>query len=272
MPKISIVSPYFNRKAVFYNTLRSIKLSVVKDIEYIVVDDASSEDQRLEDLVEEFPFLKVIRVDPKDKFYVNPCIPNNMGIAAATGDIIVLQSPECFHVGDILAYIYINMRINKYLVFSCYSLSKQATEALNTINFNKDATAIYFDITTAIGGYSEDSCEFAAGRHNTWFAHSKYRPCIFNFLVALTAEDMKDLGGFNEAFFDGHSYDDTEFADRVMKNCMNVEIVDSPHCLHQYHPSVLSNIPNFTERLEKNRFLYEQSKLSNEYYTKNSFI
>lgn len=271
MPKISIVSPYYNRKPELYRTLKSLTVSYVKDFEYIVVDDASDPDHRLEDLHNEFSFLKLIRVEPKDKFYLNPCIPYNMGIAAATGDFIILQSPECFHIGDVLGHVIYNIQPNQYLVFACYSLDPKATIALDTVNYAA-GVSVYFDALSAIGTVSKDSCESAAGRYNTWFAHSEYRPCMFNFLVALTMEDMRSLGGFNEAFYDGHSYDDTEFASRVVKKHMDVVYVDSPFCLHQYHPSVLNSIPNFAGRLEKNKRLYEQSLSSTEYFTKNSFL
>ena len=55
---ISIVSAYYNRKPQFYRTLKSIVKSKFKDIEYIVVDDCSSNEHRIEDLVKEFSFLK----------------------------------------------------------------------------------------------------------------------------------------------------------------------------------------------------------------------
>lgn len=91
---ISIVSAYYNRKPQFYRTLKSISSSEIKDFEYIVADDGSSNEHRLEDLINEFPFLRVIRVEPKDKWYVNPCIPFNKGIFESKGNIILLQNPE----------------------------------------------------------------------------------------------------------------------------------------------------------------------------------
>lgn len=63
--KISIVTAYHNRKQLFYNTLKSISKSSVKDIEVIVVDDGSNEEHRLEDLTQEFPYLKIIRLEKR---------------------------------------------------------------------------------------------------------------------------------------------------------------------------------------------------------------
>ena len=101
---ISIVTAYYNRKSLFIRTLNSIAKTAYKDFELIAVDDASHEWERIEDQESEFPFLKVIRIEEQDKWYSNPSIPFNIGIAKAKGDIIILQNPECFHTQDILTY------------------------------------------------------------------------------------------------------------------------------------------------------------------------
>ena len=54
---ISIVTAYYNRKKLFIKTLESFEKSKYKNFEVVVVDDCSDEDERLEDLVEKFPFL-----------------------------------------------------------------------------------------------------------------------------------------------------------------------------------------------------------------------
>jgi len=119
---ISIVTAYYNRKDLFRRTLKSISQSVVKDLEVVVVDDGSSHEHRLESLFEEFPFLKIMRLEAGDKWYTNPCVPFNVGIKAASGDIVILQNPECFHSGDILSYVDKNLTQNDYFAFSTYAL------------------------------------------------------------------------------------------------------------------------------------------------------
>lgn len=117
MPKISIVSSYFNRKNELWRTLKVMDKSSFKDFEYVIVDDGSDYRQRIEDLAEEFKFVKLKRIEPADKHHINPCIPFNMGIAMAEGDIIILQSPECMHMGDVLNFVANNSKDNQYLVF-----------------------------------------------------------------------------------------------------------------------------------------------------------
>lgn len=76
--KISIVTAYYNRKQLFYETLKSIAKSKFEDFELIVVDDSSLPEHRLEEYLNEFSFIRIIRLEPENKWYVNPCIPFNI--------------------------------------------------------------------------------------------------------------------------------------------------------------------------------------------------
>ena len=70
---ISIVTAYYNRKQLFIETLKSIKAQNSNYLlEVIAVDDGSEETERLEDLVSEFPFLKVIRLEKRINGIITP--------------------------------------------------------------------------------------------------------------------------------------------------------------------------------------------------------
>ena len=56
--KISIVTAYYNRRQLLINTLKSISKTSHNDFEVIVVDDGSTEENKIDDLPNEFPFLK----------------------------------------------------------------------------------------------------------------------------------------------------------------------------------------------------------------------
>lgn len=116
---ISIVTSYFNRKKLFLETLKSIRSSRFQNFELIAVDDGSIEEERIEEFLEDFPFLKIIRIEPKNKWYLNPCIPFNIGIKSAIGDIIILQNPECLHIGDIMTYVHDNINVIFSVIKNC---------------------------------------------------------------------------------------------------------------------------------------------------------
>lgn len=268
MPKISIVTAYYNRKDSLIRTLKVMEKSSFKDFEFIIIDDGSDWRQRIEDVVEQFSFVRFKRIEPKDKKHINPCIPFNLGFSMAQGDLIIIQSPECLHIGDVINYVNNNLIDNQYLVFSCYSMSEITTQKLINVDFNLPKDDLESSIKLAIGNLRNVSCD-SGPRFDAWFVHAKYRKAYYNFLGALTRKDLLDLGGFDERFANGVSYDDTDFVARIFKKKMDVKIVDYPFCLHQYHTTVLfCNAEN--ER--GNRKLYEELLKSPHYKVRNSFM
>ena len=96
--KISIVMAYYNRKEQLLFTLKTINDSHHKNIEVIIIDDASDESNRLENIIHNYPFyINLIRIEPTDKKHVNSCIPYNIGFKNITGDIVIIQNPEVCH-------------------------------------------------------------------------------------------------------------------------------------------------------------------------------
>jgi len=83
--KISIVMAYYNRRALLIKTLESITNTTYIDFEMIIVDDASIDSQRINDLPDVFSTLnlKIIRVDKKDKsvnIIQTPSLMNNINL------------------------------------------------------------------------------------------------------------------------------------------------------------------------------------------------
>jgi len=259
MPKISIISAYFNRKTALLRTLKTIEKSSVKDFEYIIIDDGS--DQGIEDLSQRFSFIRLKRI--KNKTHINPCIPLNMAIAMVKSDLVLMQSPECMHIGDVLKYSLENSKNNYYHVFSCYSLSDYNSNALNDLNFN--SSTFELSLTNMIGGFTKNNCE-VNGRDNSWFIHPDYRHAHLNFLSVMTKKDLYDLGGFDERFANGYAFEDSEFVSRVKKKGMKIQIVKKPFCIHQYHTQYKYN------KELRNKKLYKECNKSPEYQVKNSFI
>ena len=255
--RISIVTAYFNRKKLFYNTLLSIRRSAVTNIEVIAVDDGSSADERLEYLQAEFNFLKIIRLEQADKWYVNPCIPFNKGFAAASGDIVILQNPECLHYGDILKYADENLGANDYFSFASYSLDRETTELLSSSEIKGDQfySSIKFRDTAAVS-------DGDAG----WYNHSRYDPAGFHWCAAIYRKTLVELGGFDDRYALGVAFDDIELLVRIKKKGMNFRIIDQPLVLHQNHfiphPETNKNVnPHYTRKnadllWAKNEYLF----------------
>lgn len=234
---ISIVTTYFNRKQQLLNTLRSINRSTVKDIEIIITDDASIDSERLEDLVDDYSFLKLIRLEPEQKTWINPCIPFNIAIQHAKGDIIVLQNPECFHKTDILAYMREHITDNTYISVPTFALTSKMTNELSS-GFED------FDLSsTAIG------CE------NGWYNHPTFRACHYHFCAAISRKNIQELGGFDERYAHGIGFDDDDLLRRISRKGINMSFAENQLAYHQHHTNNWA-IPNSSELIGVNRELY----------------
>lgn len=259
---ISIITAYYNRKQLFIETLKSIAKSAYKDFEVIAVDDASSSEERIEDLMNEFSFLEVIRVEPEDKWYTNSCIPFNMGIGKANGDIIILQNPECLHVHDVLSYVITEVNDTNYIVMSAYALNEDRTKEL-PFKVDKDDFLSFFKLLP----------QQTVSDYVGWYNHSKYNPCYLHFCVALTKKNMRMLGGFDERYALGIGYEDNDLVDRVGKLGLNKIINDNISVIHQWHPKVYDLVNLELEKLyKKNASLHSSTKKEKFYTINNSYI
>jgi GT2 family glycosyltransferase len=251
--KISIVTAYHNRKKQLINTLETIKKSsVIEETEFILVDDCSDENERVEDLQSLYPFFKVIRLEKKDKWYHNPCIPFNIGISQANGDIIVLQNPECLHMGDILSYVVENVNDINYLTFSTYAINQIKTENISKLNFNEGF--INNKIKEVIGEFK--MIGFSQEGEEAWYNHSFCRPSYYHFVSAITKKNMKELGGFDERYSEGHGFDDDELLFRIRKMGLKTEIVNEPIAIHQWHYTNLIKDSILMNKAYKNQQIF----------------
>ena len=213
---ISIVITYYNRREQFLRTLKSIQYFGNPQI--IVVDDASDEDQRLEDV----EGITLIRIPKEDKKWTNTCIPNNIGISRATGDIIIVQNAECAHTGDILSYC---TKLNRGTMFSfaAYSLDRDLPSG-------KDEIPVL-----GLKPMIMKEPQRIQVAHHGWYNHSKYRPCALHFCNAMLRVDMEMIGGFDERYAPGLAYEDDEFVLRIKRSGMDIKIIDDPFVIHQKH-------------------------------------
>lgn len=237
---ISIVMPYKNRRVQLIRTLHTINNSVEKDLEIIIVDDASVKAEKVLDLVDMFDMdIKVIEVTKEQRTWNSCSIPFNMGFKAARGNIILMQSPECLHVGDVLAYTKAHINKGRYICFACYAISEKNMKHFERIDFLKEkANRLPRRLIKACGTMPliERSRRWMG---NIWYCHPKHRSWAPHFTSAMMRKVLlEEFGGFDERYKDGFDYEDTEFYHRIKKS--NVEIIvpeptEAPFVIHQFH-------------------------------------
>jgi GT2 family glycosyltransferase len=239
--KISIVMTYYNRRSQLLKTLESI--CYFGNPEIIIVDDGSTE--RIDDIAG----IKLIRIELKDKWWKNTCIPYNIGFSYAKGDIIIIQNPECIHVGNILKYCK-KLTSGNLISFGAYSLDYHLTYKKYDYLWLKGIIA-----------NEPQQCQEA---HHGWYNHSIYRPVGYHFCNVITRKDLDRIGGFDERYAPGIAYEDNEFLTRIKRAGIKVSIIDDPFVIHQKH-----------ERTDYFKYAQEHSmnkKLFNEITLKESII
>ena len=234
---VSLVTAYNNRWPLFEFTLKTIQKSRYTDFELVIVDDCSDEQNRLEERIKKYKFpTTIVRLEKENKFYTNPCIPFNIGFGYAKGDIILIQNPECFHMGQVL-HKASTIQDNDYLVFSCYNLDKQLSEKIREENKNQiDFENINNNLMPLVNR-AVTHCEETA-----WYNHPVYRDTKMHFATAIKKKDLMDLGGFDENYSFAVAYDDNDLVTRILKKKMNVYYSNVPIVVHQWH-----GLGNYTE-------------------------
>ena len=219
---ISIVMAYYNRLPQLRYTLKTIEKSSSKNFEIVIVDDYSSEQHSLDTLLTEFKSLNFNIIKMQDinpiKTYVGPSIPYNVGFRKSRGDKIIIQNPECCHIGDVISYTDNNLTDDVYLSFHCFASGKRESNDLYLNN--------YLDVTTS------------AGR---WYNHSIHRPASYHFTTAITRKNLIELNGFDEKYAVGFNYDDDELIERIKKKELQIQFVEDPWVIHQYHGKSFNN-------------------------------
>lgn len=256
---ISIVTAYYNRKKLLIRTLESLKCNFGKiDFEMIVVDDGSIKEERLEDLLEEYPFLRIHRIEPAEKWYKNPCIPFNIGLSMVKGEKVILQNPECYHFDSVLEYVDNNLKANSYFSFGCFSLDK----------INTDDDKLFFDRSYIDNLMKTTKHVVKVDGGLGWYNHSKYRASALHFCTAIFTEDIVDLGGFDSRYAMGHGFDDDELVFRIRNKGMKIKFIDDVRVLHQNHyiETVSQKVKYSNPLAERNKTIYETITKNNIYH------
>ena len=237
--KISIAMAYTNRLSQLRYTLSTLR-QFNFDGEIVICDDFSRAEEDPRKLISEFPTLSICVVRPSRKFN-NPCVAYNTAFRACTGDAVIIQNPECCWTGDIAAVCRERLGALRYLSFGCLSIQKDQADGLLAGRI----------ALTALTG--------------RWYNHSSYRPVGYHFCAAIMRQDLNRRlgGGFDERFADGCDFDDDELVFRVKAEGFDVQFIDSPHVVHQWHPKAwMSDLgAKYMEGHTRNSNLFSQLKL-----------
>ena len=223
---LSLILPYWERQEATDKALGLIadRYFNLIDLEIVIVDDGSPVSFRAP---ADYPLpLRVIRLTPKSE-PKNPCVPINVGVAEAAGDIIVLSNPEVLH-----------------------------TEM-----------AVLPGMLDELDRLGPDGYVLAAAwcpEQGDWHCHSSIasdRPSGerqppgsgFHFCAMLHRSLWDKAGGFDEAYRDGAGYDDPDWVNRLARAGAKFCIRDD---LVVIHPKVGATTNWPAGAFERNRALF----------------
>lgn len=243
---ISILLPYFERLSYLEATLDSFNwfYRTLKDIEVVIVDDGSKDEQRVEGLLSKYPKLniKLVRLDNKNG--INPCLPYNVAARNASGDILILSSPETIHTRSVFSLTkFDEMGADDYYCLSVFCPTDQWMNQL-WLDPKMDVSLKLAGLagmnprqtfTEYLGMWGKDSF---ANRWGSWYLHSQHRPSALNFCSAIRKDKFVSLGGFDQRFRSGTGFDDNEFRDRLLSSGAQIKYFDDFYALHLNHPPV----------------------------------
>lgn len=231
--KISIVMAYAERYKQLEATLMTISKSKYTNFEIIIVNDSK---QNLTSLKEQFQQLEIVIFENTNKSYINPCMTYNKGIDIATGDIIIIQNPECCHIGDILSITSCLLKKNEYLVFPTFYFHEYRQNDIihdllyknNDNNFwNEKFIKEVFKVTL------DEESKAAFSDTKGWCSHHKYLPLYLHFCSAIYKSDLINIGKFSEKYKDGTCFDDDDLVRKIKLHNFNINY----YCISEYPDS-----------------------------------
>lgn len=200
---ISVIWPYWDRQAVAdFSASWMAKLYQDLDLEIVVVDDGNKIPYQRPDIDIN---IKVVRIPEKD-IPLNPCLPINLGVENATGDIIVLTNPEIIHKSNILGEMQKHLTdVNKYIQASVFHVKQNGQRVWHS--------------HSSVSGKVESGIPMP-------------KNACFHFLSMLHKDLFYKAGGFDNDYREGAGYDDPDFVLRLNRAGAEFVMLDDVEAEH----------------------------------------
>lgn len=240
--KVSLVTCSFNRDQQFYRGLRTVirQDNLPKDFEIVIIDDGSQDETKR--MFDEL-YNESIHLDQDINWvytYLNhpepriSCIPRNIGIKKATGDIIIFTEPEGLHVGNTISELLKKLEENPDSVIlgsQVWTMGQRVYKQLDDWYFTNPKEILQHP-------YAQLTDD--ANRQNTKAPDSDFgitgeNNCNAGVLFAVKKDWLVAIGGFDESF-EGFAWDDFDLFNRLghtghpLLKCNDIAII------HQWHP------------------------------------
>ncbi len=217
---ISIVLPYWNRKAAADDGLRSLERCYAGlEMEVVIVDDGNQEPYVPPALSLDISLVRLpVKQEPK-----SPATPWNVGAAAASGEIVVLSCIEILHEQPVLEQMATELERlgpDGYVLAAAWCPESRAWHCHSTVQV--------------------PDCPVGTG---------------IAFCGAMRRELFERVGGFEEDYRDGAGYEDRDFIRKMVLAGAKFVIRDD---LVVVHPKTGAMIKWSQEAFARNEMIYRR--------------
>jgi len=243
----SCVVVTFNRSLQLERGIKSILSQSELSEEILIIDDGSTDNTMavVNELQKLHPITYIYVNHPEPRI---SCIPRNIGIKQAKGDLIIFTEPEVLHVGDTIKQIKDCFREEpefSHLASQVWTIQRKVYEKLTQDNFDRPITILNHsyaqltDNTNMSNTKAPDSDWAITGQKN----------CAAGCLFGVKKEWLMDIGGFDESL-EGAGFDDFNLYDRLALYGHGIKKHDDIIAIHQWHEK---NYPyNIYEAADRN--------------------
>ena len=213
--KYSIIVPFYNKSS-FYNTMLSYEHHYGKrdDTEVVIVEDAKTSEEdsnNLATIISKWKdVLNIKHVKAENPGYMGGRT-FNIGVLLAAGEFVLLNSPECFHVTNILAGLdeEYDTLTHKYVICACQNVVYE--------------------------GWAESFEAFQPTAKCEWYQHSQYNNRRLHFCSSMTRMNYLGIGGIDENYSDGQYFDDDDFLKKIIQVRIPIKLRDDLLSYHIAH-------------------------------------
>lgn len=258
--KISIILCTYNRLQQLIRGFYTLRIQNPPClVEFVLVDDGST------DGTKEWAKTIELQVDkPYDFKYIyldHPeprisCIPRNIGIKQATGDIIIFTEPEALHVSNTIERLLIQMERhpeNTILASQVWTMQKKIYESLREEYFADPQKILDHPYAMMTDNKHPNNTNAI---DSDW-AITGERHCNAGVLFATRKEWLEKIRGFDESF-EGHGFDDFDLFNRLALIGHGIIKCSEIVVIHQYHDKSFYRY-NIYESAERNGRISEKN-------------
>lgn len=237
--KISLIIPSYKRSHLLSLGLWSIsQYNYNTDFEILVLNDGIKDDtenicKKYKDKLNIRYFFTGHRNINKENFRV-PSFAYNIGIKQSKNNIIILTSPEMFHLNNIIDPVAKSFSINKKILSTPKHIFIDNTGQVKDFLSN--------NITINLPKYIQSFLECNSPR-------CKYASKL-PFCMGIYKNELLDIGGYDEDFI-GWACDDDDLINRLLLNGLTYFYIDAK-IIHLYHQKQY----NKEEKMNNKDYLY----------------